>query len=127
MPLIGAAYVGVAEASAKLAREGVCRRRDDLTAIPAGSMENELTPAQLDFESIVRLANALDCTPSIKNSSAVLIRKTLLGQAAITTASKAIEVTGGVTLGMDVEETVRQVIDVACEPLKYSACSAGNS
>ena len=67
MPLIGAASVGVAEARAKLTREGVCQCRDDLTAIPAGSMENELTPAQLDFESIVRLANVLDFTPSINN------------------------------------------------------------
>jgi len=157
MPLIGAAHVGAAEASAKIAREGARRRRDELTAILAGEMENELTAAQTAFESMVRLAKDLDFTPSLENTSAVLIRKTLLGQAAIATASMAIEVTGGagyfrplglerllrdslasqfhplppkkqqrftgrVTLGMDVEETVMQVLDVLGEPAERAAC-----
>lgn len=156
MPLVGAAYVGVSEVSAKNAREAACRRRDDLTAILVGEMENELTAAQVVFESFVRLANDLDFTPSLENTSAVLIRKTLLGQAAIATAGKAIEVTDGagyfrplglerllrdslasqfhplppkkqqrftgrVSMGMDVEETVQQVIDVLGEP-ERAAC-----
>jgi len=95
MPLIGAAYMGVAEASAQIARPMAGRRQDDLTAILIGEMENNLTAAQLAFDGIVALANDLDFKPSIENTSAVLIRKTLLGQAVIDTTNKAVEASGG--------------------------------
>ncbi|MFN0105544.1 MAG: acyl-CoA dehydrogenase family protein [Bryobacteraceae bacterium] len=160
LPLIGAVYIGVAEASAKIAREFASRRRDDLTAILVGEMENDRTTAQLAFESIVAMANDLDFTPSLENTSAVLIRRTLLGQAVVGTASKAIEVTGGagyfrqpglerllrdalasqfhplppkkqqrftgrVSMGLDVEETVQQVMEVvdAPEPIRYRSAA----
>jgi len=95
MPLISAAYMGVAESSAGIARESARRRKDDLTAVLLGEMENELTAAQLAFDSIVGLADNLAFTPSLENTSAVLTRKTLLAQAVVNTTQKAIEVAGG--------------------------------
>jgi alkylation response protein AidB-like acyl-CoA dehydrogenase len=96
LPLIMAAYLGTASAAASIAREGAAKRGgDDLTAILVGEMENELTIAALAFESMVAIANNLDFEPSVEKSSDMLIRKTIVTQAAINTASKALEITGG--------------------------------
>ena len=119
MPLIGAAYIGIAEASAAIARDTARKRRDDITAILVGEMENELAAAQLAFESIVRLAGDLTFTPSVENTSAVLIRKTLLSQAAVNTASKAIEVAGGAGYfrSMGLERLLRDSLASQFHPL----------
>jgi alkylation response protein AidB-like acyl-CoA dehydrogenase len=95
-PLIGAAYVGAAEAAAAIGRESAVRRGDDgLTPILVGEMENELAAAQLAHESMIAMANDFDFEPSLMNTSAVLIRRSLLSQAAIHVASKAMEITSG--------------------------------
>jgi alkylation response protein AidB-like acyl-CoA dehydrogenase len=99
MPLVVAAYVGTATAAARIARQGAAERAaksaDDMTAILVGEMENELVTARLAFESMVAIANDLDFEPSLQKTSDMLIRKTIATQAAIRTASKALEVTGG--------------------------------
>jgi alkylation response protein AidB-like acyl-CoA dehydrogenase len=96
MPLVMAVYLGSASAAARIAREQSAKRgEDDLTAILVGEMENELTTAVLAFESMVGIANNLDFEPSVEKTSEILIRKTLVTQAAIRTASKALEITGG--------------------------------
>jgi alkylation response protein AidB-like acyl-CoA dehydrogenase len=119
MPLISAAYMGVAEASAAIARATAGKRRDDLTAVLVGEMENELTAAQLAFDSIVALADDMKFTPSVENSSAVLIRKTLLAQAAVNTASKAMEVAGGAGYfrSMGLERLLRDALASQFHPL----------
>jgi alkylation response protein AidB-like acyl-CoA dehydrogenase len=95
MPLVSAAYVGIADAAAAIARERATRQPNDLTASLLGEMENELTTAVLAFESMVGIANDLDFEPSNAKSSEILIRKTIATQAVIRTASKALEVVGG--------------------------------
>jgi acyl-CoA dehydrogenase len=96
MPLISAAYVGVAEASAAIALDWAVRHGDDgLTAVMVGELENELATARIALDSMVALANNLDFEPSPKRSSDVLVRKTICTQAAIRTAAKALEITGG--------------------------------
>jgi alkylation response protein AidB-like acyl-CoA dehydrogenase len=96
LPLVGGAYLGVAEASALIARESAIRRGDDgVTSELLGELENELTTARLAFDSMVAITNNFEFQPSAGKSSEVLIRKTILTQAAIRTASKALEVTGG--------------------------------
>ena len=96
LPLIGGAYMGVAEASARIARESAIGRGDDgVTSELLGELENELTTARLAFDSMVAITNNFEFQPSPEKSSEVLVRKTILTQAAIRTASKALEVTGG--------------------------------
>ena len=95
-PLIGAAYFGVAEAAATIARNLAKPRGDDgLTPLLVGEMENLLTSAQLAYDSMVAIANDLDFDPSLAMASAMLSRRSLLSQAVIATASKALEVTAG--------------------------------
>lgn len=96
LPLVVSAYIGIAEASARVARKrAVGRAVDDLTAVLIGQMENDLTTGVLACESMVAIANDLDVEPSLQRSSDILIRKTIATQAAIRTAQKALEATGG--------------------------------
>ncbi len=96
LPLVGGAYMGVAEASARIARESAVRRGDDgVTCELLGELENELTTARLAFDSMVAITNNFEFQPSPQKTSEVLVRKTILTQAVIRTASKALEVTGG--------------------------------
>jgi alkylation response protein AidB-like acyl-CoA dehydrogenase len=96
LPLVGGAYLGVAEASGRIARESAVRRGDDgVTCELLGELENELTTARLAFDSIVAITNNFEFQPSPQKTSEVLMRKTILTQAVIRTAAKALEVTGG--------------------------------
>jgi alkylation response protein AidB-like acyl-CoA dehydrogenase len=95
LPLISAAYVGIADAAAAIARRRAARRQDDVTATLVGEMANELTTASLALDSMTSLANDFDFEPSIETTNEILIRKTIATQAVIGTASKALEVAGG--------------------------------
>lgn len=96
LPLVVAAYVGIAEAAARLVRQRTASHAaDDLAAVLIGELENERTTAVLAYESLVAMANDLDVQPSLQMSSEVLIRKTIATQAAIRTAEKALEAAGG--------------------------------
>jgi len=95
LPLISAAYVGIADAAASIARRMASSKRDDLTVMLFGEMTNELTTAVLAFESMIAIADDLAFEPSIDRTSEVLVRKTIATQAVIRTASKAIELAGG--------------------------------
>jgi alkylation response protein AidB-like acyl-CoA dehydrogenase len=96
MPLISSVYVGLAERSAASVREGIAERaKDPVLPFLLGELENSLTSAQLAVESMVALANDLDFEPELERANAILIRKTLATQAALRTAEKALEVTGG--------------------------------
>jgi alkylation response protein AidB-like acyl-CoA dehydrogenase len=95
LPLITAAYVGIADAAATIARRISMNHRDDLSAMLVGQMENEHTTGVLAFESMIALADDLDFEPSVLKTSEILVRKTVATQAVIRTANKALEVAGG--------------------------------
>ncbi|HZT30905.1 MAG TPA: acyl-CoA dehydrogenase family protein [Bryobacteraceae bacterium] len=96
LPLICAAYVGVAEAAAEKARAGAARKGDGgVTAILIGEMENELATAQIALESMIANVNDLDVEPGIEHANRSLIRKTIVTEAITRTAEKALEATGG--------------------------------
>lgn len=96
MPLIGSVYVGLAEKAAAMAREGASARADDpVLPFLLGELENHLTSAQLAIDSAVALANDLDFEPEMERTNAILVRKTLAARAALETAEKALEATGG--------------------------------
>lgn len=93
MPLIMSVYAGVAETAAERAL-AVARKRGALPLL-LGELQNHLTAAQLAVDSMVAMAADLEFEPSNEFSSAMLVRKTLAANAAIATASKAMEVAGG--------------------------------
>jgi len=94
-PLIGAAYLGIAEAATELALTAVRDRPDDVTAIVLGEMLNQLTLSRLAHKRMVQLAQDLRFEPSLENTSEVQSCRTLLTQAVIATCHKAMELTGG--------------------------------
>lgn len=111
-PLIGAAYLGIAESAARIAIAAAAGRCDEITAIVLGEMQNHLTMAQLAHRSLVELADELRFEPSLENSSQVLIRRTLLTQAVIDAAAKAMEATRGAGYfrGLGLERLLRDAL-----------------
>ena len=95
LPLISAAYLGISDSAARIALGQASGRRDDLTAMLVGEMENERTTAVLAFESMVGEVNNLEFEPSKSRTSGILACKTIATQAVIRTANKALEVAGG--------------------------------
>lgn len=96
MPLITAVYVGIAEKAAEIAKAHAKKKADDSTThILLGEMENELTTAQVSFESMLAITNNFDFKPINENANAILIRKTISTKAVIKTAQKAMETVGG--------------------------------
>jgi alkylation response protein AidB-like acyl-CoA dehydrogenase len=93
LPLIMSVYVGVAERAAERAL-AVARKRGVMPQL-LGELENHLTAARLATDSMVALADDLRFEPSNELSSAMLVRKTLVSNAVIATAAKALEVVGG--------------------------------
>lgn len=106
LPIFMAAYVGVAESAAAIAREKAKRKLGE-EEIPylLGEMENSLATAQMALDGMIEIANDYDFTPSLEYANAVLIRKTLLVRAVIDTTEKALEAAGGAayfrTMGLE--------------------------
>ena len=96
LPLIASAYAGLAERAAELAQRGIAKRAGDpVLPFLLGELKNTLTTTQLAADSIVDLANDLDFEPELERTNEVLVRKSLVVNAALRTAEKALEVTGG--------------------------------
>jgi alkylation response protein AidB-like acyl-CoA dehydrogenase len=94
LPVIYAAYLGVAEAARDLAVKMAARKKDDpLTALQVGEMENELVAAQLAHAGMVDMV--VRETPGPASTSATLCRRTLVARAAIATVERALVVAGG--------------------------------
>jgi alkylation response protein AidB-like acyl-CoA dehydrogenase len=96
LPLIMAVYRGVAEAAAAIAREQAMKRRSDpSTPYLLGELANHLATAQLAADDMVRIANDLDAEMNLETANAMLVRKTIVADAVLATAEKALEVAGG--------------------------------
>jgi alkylation response protein AidB-like acyl-CoA dehydrogenase len=78
-PIYMAPYVGLAEAAAEQALAYAKPKAKSIQAVLAvGQMENALTTAQLAWRDMLRLAGDCDFAPSIDNSNAQLVRKTII-------------------------------------------------
>jgi alkylation response protein AidB-like acyl-CoA dehydrogenase len=96
MPLIVSAYVGVAEAAAKIATDTAAGRTDDPAApYLLGELANHLAEAQIAVDSMVAIANDLSFEPIVETANAILIRKTIAAKAVMECAEKALETAGG--------------------------------
>jgi alkylation response protein AidB-like acyl-CoA dehydrogenase len=94
LPLIYAAYRGIAETARDLALEMAKRRKNDPNmAYTVGEMENQLVTAQLAHASLIELVTSSQ--PGPETTSAALIRRTILANAVMRTVDQAMEVAGG--------------------------------
>jgi acyl-CoA dehydrogenase len=92
--LIYSAYLGVAEGARNRALELARKRPEDpLLAQLVGEMENRLLAARLAHRRLVEIAET--ATPGPETTSEAMSCRTLVGQAAIDTVGKAMEVAGG--------------------------------
>ncbi len=92
--LIYSAYVGIAEGARNRALELVKKRpADPLLPQLVGEMENRLLAARLAHRRIVEIAETE--APGPETTSEAMQCRTLVGQAAIDTVTKAMEVGGG--------------------------------
>ena len=94
LALIYAAYLGVAEGTRARALE-LARKRPEDPLLPqlVGEMDNRLLAARLAHRRMVEIAET--GTPGPETSSEAAACRTLVGQAAIDTVAKALEVAGG--------------------------------
>ncbi|MES1204952.1 MAG: acyl-CoA dehydrogenase family protein [Pseudomonadota bacterium] len=94
LPIIYAAYVGIAEAARAIALALAARRKDDaLVMIAAGELESQIVAARITHESMVALTATEK--PGPETTNAICVRRTLLGKAVIGAVEKALELAGG--------------------------------
>jgi alkylation response protein AidB-like acyl-CoA dehydrogenase len=94
-PIYMAPYLGLAQAAAEHARAHVQKQSNVATVIGLGQLENALTTAELAWADMLRLAGDCDFVPSLDNSNAQLVRKTILTNAVKETVERAVELAGG--------------------------------
>jgi len=95
LPIVLAAYLGVAESAREIALALVKKRKKDDAHTPylVGEMDNCLTTAQIVHASMIELTRTTK--PSPETTSAMGARRTIMGQALVRTVEKALEVAGG--------------------------------
>lgn len=95
-PLYIAPYLGVAEAAVQEARAQAKTRTPDAVLVQTlGELENVLTVGQMAFREMIELANEYDFAPDDALASRMLVRKTLVANAAMNTVAKTVELVGG--------------------------------
>jgi alkylation response protein AidB-like acyl-CoA dehydrogenase len=94
LPIIYAAYVGVAESAREHALALARRRKDDpLVAVLAGELENQIVTAQIAHDSMIALTKT--ARPGPETTSAMMCRRTIVANAVIRAGEKAMELGGG--------------------------------
>ncbi|MDH4069776.1 MAG: acyl-CoA/acyl-ACP dehydrogenase [Ignavibacteria bacterium] len=96
MPLIMAAYVGIAERAAEIAL-ATARKRKNKTHLPyeIARMNNTLTTAQVHHNDMIRIADNFNFEPIQDHAHEILTRKTIVADSCIATVSKAMDIAGG--------------------------------
>jgi len=118
-PIIYSAYVGVAQAARARAIE-IAKKKpaDEALSLLVGEMENAFAIAEIALEDMVRLAENLK--PGPEATSQTMVRRTLVGQNAIRTVERAMEVAGGASFyrGVGLERLFRDVQAARFHPLQ---------
>ncbi|HEY2898928.1 MAG TPA: acyl-CoA dehydrogenase family protein, partial [Polyangia bacterium] len=94
LPIVYGAYLGAAEAARDIALSIARKKNDEAIAYLVGEMENQLVTAQIVHASMVEMAAKEK--PGKETTSAMLARRTVIGQAILKTVDKAMETAGGV-------------------------------
>jgi alkylation response protein AidB-like acyl-CoA dehydrogenase len=118
MPMIYAAYVGVAEGARSRALAVVRKRADTSHLAPmVGEMENSWGTAEMAFDHLVRIAESQ--VPGPETTGRIMIGRTVAGEAAIATVEQAMEVVGGGSFYRDLglERAFRDVQGARFHPM----------
>ena len=118
LPLITAAYLGLAEAAVELAKTAAKRRGAELAPV-VGEMTNALTVARLALADMVRMNDNHRFTPTLELADAILTRKAIAADAVKSTVELASELVGGpgFSRGHPMERIVRDVRAMHYHPL----------
>ena len=118
LPLITAAYVGVAEAAIELAQVGAKRRGATLAEL-VGEMLSSFSVARLALNDMVELTGNYGFLPTLELADAILTRKALAAEALKRAVELAAEIVGGSGFyrGHPIERTVRDVRAMHFHPL----------
>ncbi len=118
LPLITAAYVGLAESAAKLATDVAKRNAGDLASV-VGEMLNELTIVQMTLADMIRMNNNHGFSPSLELTGKILARKAIAARAIKNVVEIAAELVGGPGFfrGHAMERIVRDVRAMNFHPL----------
>jgi acyl-CoA dehydrogenase len=122
LPLIYAAYVGVAEAARDLAlRAAAPRRLDAAIQELVGRMENELAVARMALRQMIDAAAA--GRPGVETTNEVMIGRAVAGRSAIRTAEAAMELASGAGFyrSLGLERLFRDVQGARYHALRGSA------
>jgi acyl-CoA dehydrogenase len=121
LPLITAAYVGMADRAAALALE-VANGKSARLATTVGEMITALTTAQLALADMIRLNNEYRFTPGVANTSAVLARKAMATEGVKQTVDLASDLIGGAGFmkSHPIERIVRDARAMHFHPLPAS-------
>ena len=94
LPIVFSVYTGVAEAARNIALAQAKKKSNDLDVrMNVAEMENQLRATQIALASVIDIA--AHAKPGPETTNEIVIRRTLLGQAAIRTVECAMEVAGG--------------------------------
>jgi alkylation response protein AidB-like acyl-CoA dehydrogenase len=118
-PLIFSAYVGVAEGARATALEAARKRPDDGDlALLVGEMENAFATAEMALAQMIAIAET--AKPGPATTSRAVIARTIVGQAAIKTVERAMEVAGGSSFyrRLGLERAFRDVQGARFHPLQ---------
>jgi acyl-CoA dehydrogenase len=118
MPLISAAYVGLAEAATCMALDSAKRKGAYLAGV-AGELLNAFTIAELSLEDMVRLNDNHGFAPGIDLVSKILTRKAIVAEQVKETVEIAAELVGGPGFyrGHAMERIVRDIRALHYHPL----------
>ena len=118
MPLISAAYVGLAESASIMALESAKRRGGDLAGV-VGELANALTIVKMSLEDMVRMNDNHGFTPGIELVNDVLTRKALIAEKAKEAVEISAELVGGPGFykGHGMERIIRDIRAIHYHPL----------
>jgi len=118
LPLITAAYVGLAESAARLATDAAKRNAGELASV-VGEMLNELTIAQMALADMIRINDNHGFTPSLELTDEILTRKAIAARAIKSVVETAADLVGGPGFfrGHAMERILRDVRAMNFHPL----------
>ncbi len=120
LPLIMAAYRGVAEAAADLAiAQAAWKVGDPIIESQVGEMLNQLTVVRDTVDAMLASSGNLTFSPTLDHATVTLSRKTVAADAAIRTVRTAMEICGGAGYAASggVERLYRDVHGALYHPL----------
>jgi alkylation response protein AidB-like acyl-CoA dehydrogenase len=121
MPLISAAYAGIAEGAAAMAREAAQKSRDRVeTQLAVGALETERMAMQLQLGQMIALAETAD--PGPQTSNAIFAAKAVFNRAALSIVEQAGEIIGAAGFHRDYgyERLFRDIQALRFHPLRES-------